>query len=213
MSRISYSEDESFPGQFALWRSNLNRSIASKRGQESLRDLREALLGLPQKRLISHHLAKDGDVCTTGALVLYRRIKGGEDYDAALGAMVAEAQFCTCWHGRTQHVEDGHCNACEKHIKWAINYRAEHPDSRGRVYEDEERQCEQFVEDERFEDDEDEQGETEGAAVNVGVPKMVAWRLVELNDMELDRETPEERYEKVLKWVESRLNGRLDPVW
>lgn len=43
-----------------LWRSNVKRALAGKRGQAALRDLRDALLALPEKRLI------EGALCTVG---------------------------------------------------------------------------------------------------------------------------------------------------
>ena len=50
-------------------------------------------------------------------------------------------------------------------------------------------------------------GEYASAAVGVagGMPRLVAWKTVEMNDIELDRETPEERYRKMLAWVERQL--------
>lgn len=44
MSRISYSEDEDYPGEFELWQANCRRSLQSKAGQAELRALRDALL-------------------------------------------------------------------------------------------------------------------------------------------------------------------------
>jgi hypothetical protein len=46
MSRSDYSDDEKFPGEFALFRSNVDRSLQSKRGRAALLELREALLAL-----------------------------------------------------------------------------------------------------------------------------------------------------------------------
>jgi hypothetical protein len=74
MSRISYSEDEDYPGQFELWQANCMRSIHGNKGKEELRILREALLALPQKRLTYGALVEpDGEVCAIGA---YARHKG-----------------------------------------------------------------------------------------------------------------------------------------
>ena len=52
MSRVSYSNEEYFPGQFDLWQANCRRSIAGKKGQAALRELEQALLALPEKRLM-----------------------------------------------------------------------------------------------------------------------------------------------------------------
>lgn len=74
MSRILYSDDEDFPGQFELWQANCERSIQGKKGQTELKALREALLALPEKRLLAHQLYnKQGEVCAIGA---YARHKG-----------------------------------------------------------------------------------------------------------------------------------------
>src|SRR6266436_3595798 len=70
--RIGYSEDEDYQGQFALWRANLNRCLLGKKGQQALRELHEALIALPEKRLIAGSLAEDGEVCAIGALLANR---------------------------------------------------------------------------------------------------------------------------------------------
>jgi hypothetical protein len=88
--RINYSEDEGFPGQFELWQANCRRSISGKQGQQELIQMREALLALPEKRLIHGLLANEqGEVCAIGA---YARHKGidiskfdPEDYSDEVG--------------------------------------------------------------------------------------------------------------------------------
>jgi hypothetical protein len=66
--RISYSEDEDYPGQFELWQDNCERSLRGLAGQKSLRELEAALLALPSKRLIAHELDNGEDCCAIGAL-------------------------------------------------------------------------------------------------------------------------------------------------
>lgn len=161
--RISYSEDEDFPGQFALWEANSRRSLAGKKGQAALRELEQALLALPEKKLIANKLQDaEGQVCALGALAKY---KGREL--AVLGS-------------------------------------------------DEEDEWEDY----------DGFGQMEEVGVELGVPRLVAWRIVALNDIEIDGHyedvagpplygyrlpgvfvaaTPEERYEKVLAWVRNRI--------
>lgn len=47
---------------------------------------------------------------------------------------------------------------------------------------------------------------TDEVGVAGGMPRLVAWRVVEMNDMEFDRTvTPEQRYDGMLKWVEGKL--------
>jgi hypothetical protein len=130
--RINYSEEEDYPGQFELWQANCRRSLRGKAGQEELRELRAALLALPEKRLIHGELEnEEGEVCAIGA---YGKRKG---LDLS-----------------------------------------------------------------KFDVDSD----TDEVGIAGGMPALVAWKVVEMNDMELDLDvTPEQRYEKMLAWVESLL--------
>lgn len=91
--------EESFPGEAALWEANFHRALKGKRGRQALRDLREALLALPEPKLIegalctvnpekragsdgrrAAELAEYGEgVCAIGALLWHRRVKAGMD--------------------------------------------------------------------------------------------------------------------------------------
>ncbi len=132
MSRISYSEDEDYPGQFNLWQANCRRSLRGKQGQEELRLLRDALLAIPDKRLIHGSLvSEDGEVCAIGA---YAKHKG--------------------------------------------------------------------LDLQKF----DPEDETDAVGIEAGMPKLVAWKVVEMNDMELGSHvSPEDRYTRMLNWVENQL--------
>jgi hypothetical protein len=136
MSRISYSDDEDYPGQFDLWQANCRRSLRGKQGQEELKELRAALLSLPEKRLI-HGLLEDeeGGVCAIGA---YGKHKG-------------------------------------------LDISKFDPDDA-----------------------------TDEVGIEGGMPALVAWKVVEMNDMEFDHLTPERRYQKMLAWVESWLTNTED---
>ena len=132
MSRISYSCDEDYPGQFDLWQANCARSLQGKNGQEELRALRTALLAMSDKRLIHGALKDaDGEVCAIGAYARHR----GLDLD-------------------------------------------------------------------KF----DPEDATDEVGIEAGMPSLVAWKVVEMNDMEFDHLTPERRYVKMLEWVEMQLN-------
>ncbi len=129
--RISYSEDENYPGQFGLWQANCIRSLKGKEGQAELMELRAALLAMPEKRLVHGSLEdEEGEVCAVGA---YARHKG-------------------------------------------LDLSTFDPES-----------------------------DTDEVGVAAGMPRLVAWKVVQMNDFELYAETPEKRYEKMLKWVESQL--------
>lgn len=141
--RISYSDEEDYPGQHDLWQANCTRSIESKEGQAALRELEQALLALPSKRLIANELEDaDGEVCAIGALARYRNYTPKADPD------------------------------------W----------------------------------------EMEEVGVELGMPELVAWKVVALNDIDLDLYydrkqdrcvpyTPEERYERVLAQVQKWLGA------
>lgn len=132
--RISYSEEENYPGQFELWQANCRRSLRGKSGQKELRALRDALLALPDKRLIHGLLVnEDGEVCAVGA---YAKHKG-------------------------------------------LN-------------------LEQF----------DPRDSTDEVGVKAGMPDLVAWKVVEINDIEFSHLTPEDRYARVLGWVEEQLSPK-----
>lgn len=131
MSRISYSDEENYPGQFDLWQANCRRSLRGKQGQEELRVLRDALLALPDKRLIHGSLIdEEGEICAIGA---YAKHKG--------------------------------------------------------------------LDLEKF----DPEDSTDEVGIEAGMPSLVAWKVVEMNDMELSDLTPEQRYTKMLEWVDSQL--------
>jgi len=63
----------------------------------------------------------------------------------------------------------------------------------------------------------DDDEPTDDIATREGVvPNLVAWRLVELNDILLDDATPEARYEFVLTWVRRKLcmdEGQIHHDW
>lgn len=61
-----------------LWYPTLERALRGKRGGKVLREMRDALLALPDQRLIEGEIVtKEGDVCAVGA---YLRHKDPEQY-------------------------------------------------------------------------------------------------------------------------------------
>jgi len=80
-----------------LFRANVDRAIKGKRGQKVLRELREALLALPEKKLVQNalcvaHLDDDdnwvpGGFCAVGALSRFRRLKAGEPLEKIVEAL------------------------------------------------------------------------------------------------------------------------------
>ncbi len=54
----------------------------------------------------------------------------------------------------------------------------------------------------------DPECESDRVGIQAGMPRLVAWKVVALNDIELGTPfdlTPEERYERVLAWVREQL--------
>lgn len=119
--RISYSDEEDFPGQFNLWQANCERSLRGKQGQQELKELHAALLALSDKRLILGSLEdEEGGVC---AIAAYGKRKG-------LDLSKLDGDYGS-----------------------------------------------------------DEVG------IEAGMPVLVAWKVVEMNDLEFAHLTPERRYE------------------
>ena len=83
MSRSNYSDDCE---NLELWRANVERTIAGKRGQALLKELEAALTALPDKALISEDMARpeDDSVCALGAVCLKRGINKGKDRSTVL---------------------------------------------------------------------------------------------------------------------------------
>jgi hypothetical protein len=152
--RFEGDGDEQFPGQWWLWEANLERHFSGKAGQAKLRELREALLALPEKRLIETRLAdENGNVCALGALAVHHHVSQGADRVKVLAEM-AEAV----------------------------------PDEGGWV--------------DSWEAEEHTRSEAERCGCKLPLIVTVAYE----NDFGPSlKETPEERYERMLGWVEKRI--------
>lgn len=114
MSRFDdFDYDEWFPNQGELWHANVLRALAGRRGQKALAELREALLALPEKRLIMGALCTVGGVeqraegrnewyrqdfedkiksegegvCAIGAFLWFKKVKAGADPQTAFAEL------------------------------------------------------------------------------------------------------------------------------
>ena len=67
MSRSGYS-DECDGWDLIRWRGAVASAIRGQRGQAFLREMLSALDAMPEKRLISEELERDGEVCAMGAV-------------------------------------------------------------------------------------------------------------------------------------------------
>ena len=150
MSRFNGDEFyEEFANQGLMWEANRTRHLCGAKGQAVLRELRDALIELPEHRLIASRLADEsGCVCTVGALARHRGVPTQE---------LAEL------------VKPG---------KW------------GDV------------------DSYDAELATTALGARLGLKEVMSITLSSINDdiwFAPTDETPEERYERVLRWVESKI--------
>lgn len=179
MSRFDFDGDEeSIPWE--RWEQIVSNALGGKRGQQALAEIEEALLALPERKLIEGHLATDQAVCTVGALVAHKKAKReGTDIATAIAAMAANKP-CNCGHDRAAHAE-GSCPG----KKWggASCY------------------CD------GFEQEEEEAWNTADAGRAEGLAWSVAWHMAYLNDEQMGSLAPEDRYEQMLAWVR-RAQGK-----
>lgn len=156
MSRVtSWDDEEPYPNAAALFERSVDNAILGRRGQALLRELEEALLAMPIKRLVGSRVCEAGEVCALGALAIHRAVKSGKSRTAALAGLQVVAEH---WgQGR----EDG------------------------------------------WEEQDDETQALLRDLLNIK-SKNLAWTLVFQND-EAYAKTPEDRYARMLKWVQSRI--------
>ena len=92
MSRSDYTDDLGSEWTMICWRGAVKSAIRGRRGQAFLRELIDALDALPEKRLISDDLIRDGEVCALGAVGVARGMEAEmaaldpEDYDSVAAA-------------------------------------------------------------------------------------------------------------------------------
>jgi len=134
--------------QYALWQATVKRSLNGKRGQAMLRRLEQALLELPEKRLITGSTAEAENgqpgVCALGALGWWNLREAGWDEQRAFEEVPShETDFETA----------------------------------------------------------------EWASATFDVSFTMAWEIAFQNDEVCFTESPEERYEYMLKWVRARIKA------
>lgn len=210
MSRFGEGDGEEFAGQYELWRANVRRALAGRKGQAALRDLEAALLALPAPRLIHGHLAHNGEVCAVGALVVHRRTTRGEDRALVLADLEELAPtLCICNHPEREHV-DGICQGCVERTHW-WNEARDHPSNQGRLSLDgkpwfDPSHAPSLCS--KFEDtgETDDYGDvTVEAGKQIGLSYVLAWEIAWHNDEAYSSLTPEQRFDRTLEWVRTHL--------
>lgn len=101
--------DPNFPNEWAFWEHRTQQVLSSRNGFRALSELREALLALPEKRLIARALSTVGKesilendrwgearellesegsgVCAVGAYAWHQRVKAGMDPHEAMASL------------------------------------------------------------------------------------------------------------------------------
>lgn len=75
MSRSGYSDDCDYDQNLNLYRANVDRTIAGKRGQAFLREMAAALDAMPVKELVADDIVRDENhVCAIGSVALARKM-------------------------------------------------------------------------------------------------------------------------------------------
>ncbi len=187
MSRFNTDYDEYDPLASGRWEGNVRRAIKGRKGQAALRDLRDALLTMPERRLIAGEFATpDGEVCTVGCLVAYKRAQTkGVPFQVAAAELADEGS--RPFSDYTYNPESGRWERQQEGRRWPS----------GETYT--------YTVDRDEDDEDDPAGETADRGMEAGLVRTLAWEMGFLNDEMWDRHTPEQRWAACLKWVEAQL--------
>lgn len=183
MGRFSDDYDEEpFPNASELWYANTKRALSGKRGKKVLAELREALLALPEKRLI------EGALCTVG-------VKGKAEYQSP-GKMLLTGEARN-WredvnHNLERNAGEGVC---------AIGAYLWHKKVQAGMDPDEAFAALPTLLDAEGASD----WETAEEAKRVGVTFTLAYHLAYKNDSAFESMTPEERYAAFLAYIDEQL--------
>lgn len=163
-----------------LWHSIVSNALGGKRGQAALAELESALTALPEQKLVAGKLAAEGSVCAVGAYVAKHRAEAEGITVAEAVERMVENTPCECNHSKDSHDERG-CGGRSLFDRNSTCY------------------CKEYRPERQYAHDTAEAGQ------RFGLTWTVAWHLAYLNDEQFENCTPEERYEKVLAWVQRAL--------
>ena len=217
MSRYRDGDDDWEPEAILAqgrWERNARMVLRSKRGRKALAQIREALLALPEHRLIS------GALCTVGSVD--ERLPAFSDEEAARITAESAAMTERCGYGPRPDWEEAAVNLAREERDEAREALAEKQAEQG---------CGVCLNgallwhlkvlggmdpDEAFRslplvmglpgDDIDPLAETADiAAAEAGIARTLAWELAYRNDETYRNMTPEERYTAFLAWIDAEL--------
>lgn len=174
-------DDEYWMLAMGRWEANLKRAIRGRRGQRVLRELREALLALPERRLVKGDLATpEGEVCTVGALVAYKRARA-EGLSITEAAKALAAEDPEVWEGYERNPETGEYEAVRV-VGGIVTFRWSHGEDQGQEH-------------------------TVNMGKRAGLVYTLAWHLGWQNDDEWGLLTPEQRWKRCFRWVEDHITA------
>lgn len=188
MSRFGDDDyDEQFPNQGAFWEANMYRALRGRRGRAALTELREALLALPQRRLI------EGAMCN---------VRPAERADREFGPArdPGDPGYPYRNWGREAFAEDaaeqGEGVCLVGAMLWWRKVKAG---------TDPEQAFDELPTVYGGEDGDGGWRTAELAQTQLGLVPTLAWHLAHRNDEWYGGMTPEQRWEKFLAWIDEEL--------
>lgn len=185
-----YGDEEDWPNQGAFWWANAQRALRGKRGRKALAELREALLMLPERRLVS------GAIST---VALRREAEEEPDMREGWAWDLSQPRPLVPNLGKQEELQK--CDEEGPGVCAVGAYLA-----RKRVLEMGETIEEAMAALPSSADvDGYDLNETAALGQQAGLTWHLAWLLAQQNDDGLRSCTPEERWEKYLAWIDKQL--------
>lgn len=193
------------------WERNARATLKSKRGRQALRDLRDALLALPDRRLI------DSAVCTVGGVDQRVPSMTDAEFDAMAALVAEESTYAAVnpdWPRQYAEMSREGREEERKRFAWIVEREGEGVCAIGaylwhRKVKAGMDPAAAFAEIPSVFDGEEGAGdalnETAKLGEAAGLAYTLAWELAYRNDETYRSKTPEQRYEAFLAWIEAEL--------
>jgi hypothetical protein len=177
--------EEDFPNQSEFWWANAMRALKGKRGKKALAELREALLALPEKRLVS------GAVSTV-ALAQKVAEKKNEAPELNEWRRISRDLFIADAEAKCEKEGPGVC-AVGAYLWWKRVQAGEDPQEAMAALPS------------ASDIEGDDLYSTAELGEQAGLTSYVAWLLADKNDETYGGLTPEQRYVEFLAWLDKEL--------